>query len=396
MTEKTARNLDIGRKLLMVLAATVAIAVPVVFGLVHIKRADAESSTGNQARGIAGTWQGTLHAHHDLRLVFQVYKTVGGGYHADSYSIDQSETVLPVTGIVLNGAIVRFSTAEIDSVFEGKLSPDGRSIVGNWSQGHHSLPLTLARATPETAWAISAQLPPMAANADPGLEGVTIKPGESGKGVGFVPPYLKMFNSTLSDLIAYSYGLNVTQIVGAPAWAETDRYEITVQPDVEGRPSYKQRSSMIQKLLTERFKLSFHRDKVEQSVYVLSVARGGPMLTKSVGDPNGPTVLHFQGAPGALLAQDANMGHLIGLFQLTVLDRPVLDRTGIEGKYDFTLNWTPDETQFHGLGAKIPHPTGSKNAPPPLSVALQQQLGLKLDPARVPADVLIVDHVERP
>jgi uncharacterized protein (TIGR03435 family) len=399
MTERVTRNLGLDRKLLLALAAMVAIAVPVVFGLVHIKHADAETSAGDQARGIVGTWQGTLHAGKDLRVVFQVYKAVGGGYHADSYSIDQSENVLPVTKTVLDGATVRFSMPEVDGVFEGKLSPDAKSIVGNLRQRGRSLPLTLARAIPETAWAISAQLPPMAANADPSLEAVTISPGNpdapSG-GIGFTPPHFNMVNTTLSDLIEYAYGLSAKQIVGAPAWVATDKYDITGQPDVVGRPSYKHRSSMVQKLLAERFKLSFHRDKKEQSVYVLSVAKGGPKLTKSAGDPNGVTVLHFQGAPGALLVQDANMGHFIHLLQGTVLDRPVLDQTGIEGKYDFTLNWTPDDSQFHGLGAKFPHPTGSKNAPPPLSAALQEQIGLKLDPARVPAEVLIIDHIERP
>lgn len=398
MTERVSLKLGLGRKLLLALGATVAIAVPVVFGLVHIQHVDAETSVGSQARGFAGTWQGTLHAHKDLRLVFQVYKAVGGGYHADFYSIDQSEPPFSVTKIGLDGATVRFSVADMGSVFEGKLSPDATSIAGTLSQRDHSLPLTLARTTPETAWAISAQLPPMAANADPSLDAVTIKPGDPGdpvEGVGFVPPHLKIVNNTLSELIAYAYGLSAKQIVGAPAWVATDKFDITGQPDVVGRPGYKQKSSMVQKLLAERFKLSFHRDQKEQSVYVLSVVKGGSMLTKSAGDPNGPTVLRWQGAPGALVMQDANMGHLIRLLQGTVLDRPVLDQTGLEGKFDFTLNWTPDDSQFHGMGAKFSHPTGT-NAPPPLSVAMHDQMGLKLEPAIVTAGILIVDHVEKP
>jgi len=398
MTERVSCNLGLDRKLLLALGAMVVITVPIVFGLVHIKHADAATSAENQARSIAGTWQGSLHTTKDLRVVYQVYKAIGGGYHADSYSPDQAEYGLPDTKIEQDGATVRFTLAEIDGVFEGRLSPDANSIIGNWTQHYHTLPLTLVRATPETAWAISAQLPPMAANADPSLEAVNIKPanpGEPDGGVGFVAPQLKIFNSTLSELIAYSYGLHTSQIVGAPAWVATDKYDITGQPDAEGRPSYKHRSSMIQKLLAERFKLSFHRDKKEQSVYVLSVAKGGPKLAKSAGDPNGPTVLRFQG-PSALFVQDANMGHLIRLLQGTVLDRPVLDQTGLEGKYDYTLNWTPDDSQFHGWGAKFSHPTGGQNAPPPLSAAIQEQLGLKLDLETVPADVLIIDHIEKP
>jgi uncharacterized protein (TIGR03435 family) len=80
----------------------------------------------------------------------------------------------------------------------------------------------------------------------------------------------------------------------------------------------------------------------------------------------------------------------------SVLDRPVVDRTGIAGRYDFTLNWTPDDSQFRSLGATIPHPTGSMNAPPPLSTALQEQIGLKLESIRAPIETLVIDHVEKP
>jgi uncharacterized protein (TIGR03435 family) len=82
--------------------------------------------------------------------------------------------------------------------------------------------------------------------------------------------------------------------------------------------------------------------------------------------------------------------------QSSVLDRPVVDRTGIAGRYDFALNWTPDDSQFRSWGATIPHPTGGTNAPPPLSTALQEQIGLKLDAARAPFATLVIDHVEKP
>jgi bla regulator protein blaR1 len=79
-----------------------------------------------------------------------------------------------------------------------------------------------------------------------------------------------------------------------------------------------------------------------------------------------------------------------------VLDRPVVDQTGLAGRYDFTLNWTPDETQFGGLGVKVPPPTDSATAPPELFTAIQEQLGLKLDAAKAPVEVFVIDRVEKP
>ena len=153
---------------------------------------------------------------------------------------------------------------------------------------------------------------------------------------------------------------------------------------------------MVQKMLADRFKLSFHHDTKELSVYVLSVAKGGPKLAKSEGDPNGLPGLFFRGRPGDLGVRNATMADFTGLMQSAVLDRPVVDQTELKGRYDFTLNWTPDESQFAGLGAKIPPPTDTANAPPNLYTAIQEQIGLKLEATKAPADVMIIDHVEKP
>ena len=80
-----------------------------------------------------------------------------------------------------------------------------------------------------------------------------------------------------------------------------------------------------------------------------------------------------------------------GLMQSAVLDRPVLDQTGIAGRWDFTLKWTPDDSQFSGMGARIPPPADAANAPPNLYTAIQEQIGLKLDATKAPADVMAID-----
>jgi len=90
------------------------------------------------------------------------------------------------------------------------------------------------------------------------------------------------------------------------------------------------------------------------------------------------------------------MADLAGLFQGAVLDRPVVDQTRVEGRYDFTLNWTPDETQFGGLGLKVPPPPDNASAPPGLFTAIQEQLGLKLDATKAAVEVFVIDRVEKP
>jgi uncharacterized protein (TIGR03435 family) len=120
----------------------------------------------------------------------------------------------------------------------------------------------------------------------------------------------------------------------------------------------------------------------------------GPKLTKSGGDPNGLPGISLE--PGSITATNANMQDLAGVMQRAVLDRPVIDQTKITGRYDFTLNWTPDQSQFGGVGAGTAPSTNDANAQPSLATAMREQLGLKLDAIKAPVDVLAIDHVEFP
>ena len=394
MTGKAASNLGPGRKLLLALAATVAISIPVVFGLVHIKQADAQTPT----QGLAGTWQGTLHSGVDLRGVFEISKAKTGEYNGIFYAIDQSVSSVPVSSITLNGANVKIAIADIGAVFEGKLSPDGMSISGTLNQLSFTHPLTLSRATLATAWEIPKPQQPMTADADPSILTATIKPSnprEPSKGIAVRLGRLTAANFTLSDLITYVYEIHPKQIIGAPGWVDQDRFDITATFSGEGEPSPSQFRSMVRKLLADRFKLSLHRDKKELPVYALSKTGTGPKLTRSAAYPNQLPGLFFQDL-GKLKVSNGSLQDLVNLLQFDVLDRPVLDRTGITGRYDFTLNWTPDDTQFRSWGAAIPHPTGGTNAPPPLSAAIQGQLGLKLDATMASVEIIVIDHVEKP
>jgi uncharacterized protein (TIGR03435 family) len=401
MTESVPRKLDFSRKLLLSMAAIAGIALPIVFGLVHVTPVRAQSTAGNPAQNIADTWQGTLHAGKDLRIVVKISNADGGGYKAVLYSIDQGGDPLPVTKITLEGTTLKMSFTAIGGAYEGRLSSDGRTIAGNWTQGPNPLPLSLTRATPETEWTIpppTPKLPPMAANADPSFEVATIKPSkpdDQRKAFLVRGNRFQIINETLSEMISFAFGVHAKQVIGAPDWVEKDKFDIDAKPDGEGAPSEKQWKGMLQKLLVERYKLTFHHDKKELSVYVLTAAKTGPKLTKSEGDPNGLPGLFFHGL-GDLHVTNANMADFVELMQQTVLDRPVLDQTGLAGRFDFALKWTPDDSQFAGMAAKIPSPTDSANVPPGLYTAIQEQIGLKLDATKAPAEVLVIDHVEKP
>jgi uncharacterized protein (TIGR03435 family) len=416
MPESLARILKFNRKSLLNLAAALAIAAPVVFGLMHTDqlRAQAPAPTtapspapgpaSNSAQDLSGTWQGTLHAGQDLRLVLKITKTEGGVFNAVAYSIDQGGAPIPVTKITLDGGAVKMSVTAIGGTYEGKMSADGKSIVGSWSQGPNPLPLTYTRATPETEWTIPnppPPVPPMAANADPGFDVATIKPsepGKQGKGFGFRAGHFVTFNTNMNDLIAFAYGLHSKQIIDAPAWFGTDLFDIEAKPDTEGRPNLKQMGIMVQKLLTERFQLKFHHDKRELSVYAITVAPGGPKMTKTTSAATDQQGFGFR-ALGDLTVRNMNMADFATWMQSGVMDRPVMDQTGLTDRYDFPLKWTPDDSQFaqfRGVGATPPPPTEDPNAPPSLYTAVQEQLGLKIAPAKLPDDVIVIDHAEKP
>src|SRR5262249_3144461 len=162
--------------------------------------------------------------------------------------------------------------------YEGRLSSDGGAITGTWTQGGPALPLTFTRATPETAWAIpTPPTPPapMAADASPTFEVATIKrsnPDMRGKLFTVKGRQVLTMNTNLNDLLAFAYGVHANQIIGGPDWRETEAFDITGQPDVEGIPNQSQLRILVQKLLTDRFKLVFHRDKRELQVYAIAVA----------------------------------------------------------------------------------------------------------------------------
>jgi uncharacterized protein (TIGR03435 family) len=353
------------------------------------------------AQDLTGDWQGTLTAPNGqmLRTVIRIAKS-GTGMQGTLHSIDQGG-VIPVNPITLQGTAVKMTIPGIGGSYEGRLEADGNSITGNVSQGPNLLPLNLKRATPETAWAIPAPPPPLAPmpeTANPSFEVATIKPSDPNRPGRLFTVKGRQFitiNTNLADLINFAYGVHARQVINGPSWMDADKFDITAQPDGPGQPNDRQWKMMVQKLLTDRFGLKFHRDKRELSVYAITVGRNGHKLTQSAGDPNGLPSLFFRGL-GNLPAANATITDFAGVLQSAVLDRPVVDQTGLKGRWDFQLQWTPDEFQFGGLGVRPPAPTGDAAAPPDIYTAFQEQLGLKLEGTRAQAEVLVVDAVSKP
>jgi uncharacterized protein (TIGR03435 family) len=350
------------------------------------------------AQSLAGNWQGTLQAGpRSLRIIFAVSAADGGALRGVMYSIDQGGQGVPAT-VTAQGTAVRMVAAGANITFEGSLSADGNSINGNFTQGGNAIPLALQRATKDTAWAIPEPPKPMAADAPLAFEVATIKlsnPDQPGKLFTVRGRNVMTINTTLSDLIVFAYDLHQKQVAGAPDWAESQKFDVTGQPESPGVPSITQLRGMIRLLLTERFKLAFHRDKREMPVYAIIVGPNGHKLTKNDNNPNGLPNLLFRGL-GNLPVSNATIGDFAGVLQSAVLDRPVVDKTGLTGRWDFQLRWTPDESQFGGLGVRVPPPTNDPDAPPGIFTAFTEQLGLKLDPSRAPVDVLVVDKIEKP
>lgn len=381
------------------LVAALIAGAPAVLSSVCAPNARAQQASRT---GIEDTWQGTLHVpQRDLRIVLKITPGDSGSLKAVMYSIDQGGQGIPASSISFQGGELKFAIQMIDGTYDGKMSSDGKSISGTWTQGPNPLPLVFERATPETAWAIPEpppRIPPMAADADPNFEVATIKPSkpdEPGKAFLWRGGQFITVNTTVNDLIKFAYGVQEKQIIGGPDWLSSQKFDIAGKPDVPGVPNSNQLKGMMQKLLADRFQFKFHRDEKEMSAYVLTVAKSGNKMKQNTDNPKGLPGLFFRQL-GVLTVQNATMKDFTGLMESAVLDRPVVDQTGLQGRWDFILKWTPDESQFGGMGIKVPPPTDAADAPPPLFTAIQDQIGLKLEAEKASVEVLVLDHVEQP
>ena len=234
---------------------------------------------------------------------------------------------------------------------------------------------------------------PAAKDNDPDFEIVTIRPNLSGRSDRRIQMdrQLRATNTSLKDLMKFFFDVHERQIEGGPDWMNTARFDIVAQPATEAEISPARMNALIRKLIVGRFSLAFHREERRMPVYAVTVDESGPRMIK--GDPNGPGDPDFNGL-GNMKAKAMSMDELAGVFQGVVMDGPVLNRTGLEGKYVFTLIWAPDASQFSEIRQR---PSAQAFADrDDLFTALRKQLGLKLEATEAPVEVLIIDHAGKP
>jgi uncharacterized protein (TIGR03435 family) len=197
--------------------------------------------------------------------------------------------------------------------------------------------------------------------------------------------------SSLNGLVAAAYNLKPFQISGAPHWTDTmgrlQLYDLTAKTEGEGTPTMDEVCLKLQALLADRFQLKLHRETKELPVYDLVVGKNGPKLKESAGDTSPRQPATLSGPLVRLNFSNRSMADLVR-FLATNVDRPVLDKTGLTARYDFSLEFTRSNPDVVALD--------SPDADNSIFSAVQRQLGLKLVPAKEPTEMFVVDHVERP
>lgn len=223
------------------------------------------------------------------------------------------------------------------------------------------------------------------AQSPPAFEAVSIRRSLNGglnTNISVSGGRLTVTNGSVKTMIRNAYDILAFQLAGEPRWLDTDMYDVVATTGRSDKIPADQLKLLLQSLLAERFRLRVHWETRETSVYALVPAKNGPKFQESSGtqEPGinthkeGPGKTHMKGTREPLSILAANLGNQLG--------RIVLDKTGLHGVYDWTLEWDPDVTADSTL--------------PTLFTALQEQLGLRLEAQRGPMETLVIDSVGRP
>lgn len=202
---------------------------------------------------------------------------------------------------------------------------------------------------------------------------------------------LSLAAMSLVDLVSWAYGVKAMQVVGGPPWARQERdrstldggvrrFDIAAKAEDGSSPSVAEFRRMTQTLLAERFGLAIHREQRETAVYGLVVDKKGVKFSESAPEAKG--ILRRSGG-GRIIGSGATMTQLVGWFSnANGVDRPVVDETGLMGRYDFTLEWG--------------NPQNAADTRPSIFTAMVEQLGLRLEPRRVQMEYVVIDRAELP
>lgn len=257
-----------------------------------------------------------------------------------------------------------------------------------------------------TATMLPAQSPPRPATSEV-FDVVSVKPNRAQVDPygGFVPNGFEAVAATAQQLISLAYGVSVTQILDAPSWIRTDAYDVTARTGRSTPASPASMTGMLQRLLADRFRLVVHREQREAPVYALLIARSDGRLgsrlnvapldcdsraAKAPPGTRGLSICGIDRGPGMSAGRTMTIAQLSSVLG-SIVGRQVVDRTGLEGNYDWDLSWTPTS----GEPGPRSEPAAAGDG---VSVftAIQEQLGLKLESDRGVIDALVIDRIERP
>jgi uncharacterized protein (TIGR03435 family) len=223
----------------------------------------------------------------------------------------------------------------------------------------------------------------------------------------------------VKSLLSNAYDVRYDQILGGPAWIDSDMYDVNAKMDEESMAKLQKlspeeqehtRQQMLQAVLAERFKLVVHRETRQLPIYALVVAKGGTKLKVSAPDDvsadptkepdwksgRGIMRMNYSASAFTISGLDVSIDRLVWQLAST-LSAKVEDRTELKGKYDFELRYSNENER-----AMAPNPSGTSSAAlsdstaPSLFEAIQEQLGLKLESRKGPVEVIVIDHIEKP
>ncbi len=215
------------------------------------------------------------------------------------------------------------------------------------------------------------------------FEAASIKPNHSGSGSSGDNTQggrVTITNESLKELIQTAFDVKDFQIEGAPGWVGTERYDIVATTGKPGGITDGDFRLLMQSLLANRFAFRFHRETKQLTVYSLALAKGGPKMTEHTGAAGSSSNTSGGAATRTMKVTGMTMPMLAKRLERQV-GRTVNDMTGLAGAYDFTLEWSPEQTSDSTL--------------PSIFTALQEQVGLKLDSAKGPVEIIVIDSVER-
>lgn len=233
---------------------------------------------------------------------------------------------------------------------------------------------------------------------------VSVKPNHTGAAaMNIVSPPMSdgvtITNMPPENILQWAFGIFLgDQISGLPGWARQERYDVIAKVSDEDVAAFRkvvdpiQRAPMLQKILVDHFNLKFHYEMKGLPVYALVIAKGGIKMAE-IQPAIGPNGMKDGGGRqvgrGMIRSMGQPMKPLVNALTKE-LGRTVVDRTGLTGFYNFTLHWTPAE------GPAPAGETPEDTSAPSIFTAVQEQLGLKLEPAKAPVQVLVIDRLERP